>query len=530
MVGDEGTSPLDRRLFLGGSAVTLLGASTGALAQQPQAPKAGEAATARLSPLIADFITGFDLAKVPPLAIERARLAFIDTVGVMLAGSRSEPAEIVREMVQAEGAKPAASVVGHSLRTSPQLAALANGVASHALDFDLTYSARPAGRAGHPGAAAARREQRRDAGRDARGLHRRFRGLLAARAAPTRTTTAAASGTAPAPSGDCGGGRLRAALKVKAAAIPDVLGISVSMAAGVNANYGTMTKPLHAGQAARNAIVAALLGARGFTANAAAIEGRGGFARTFARGLEWKRRRSRSRPPSDLAEYGFQAQALSVRRRDPYRHRCRAQDPRDAGRARGGHHRDQGGHHEIRRQPRQRAVSDQYRGGQVQSAICRGLRAGQGVPKLDAFDEAAIKDERVKALAQHGVDFDRPGIRRRGRGLSDPVGGLAHRRQQVSSRPGTTPVAPASIRCRRRRSRTSSSTAPRRWWTPPQPGRSSRRSHLGRAEKLRRALAAAAAGITLSPRHSGAPRKRRARNPYSPLAVICSGPPVSRPE
>ena len=78
MVGDEGTSPLDRRLFLGGSAVTLLGASTGALAQQPQAPKAGEAATARLSPLIADFITGFDLAKVPPLAIERARLAFIE--------------------------------------------------------------------------------------------------------------------------------------------------------------------------------------------------------------------------------------------------------------------------------------------------------------------------------------------------------------------------------------------------------------------------------------------------------------------
>src|SRR6266849_5526922 len=54
MVGDEGTSPLDRRLFLGGSAVTLLGASTGALAQQPQPPKTGEAATARLSPLIAD--------------------------------------------------------------------------------------------------------------------------------------------------------------------------------------------------------------------------------------------------------------------------------------------------------------------------------------------------------------------------------------------------------------------------------------------------------------------------------------------
>ena len=41
--------------------------------------------------------------------------------------------------MRAEDAKPAVSIVGQSLRTSPQLAALANGVASHALDFDFTY-------------------------------------------------------------------------------------------------------------------------------------------------------------------------------------------------------------------------------------------------------------------------------------------------------------------------------------------------------------------------------------------------------
>jgi 2-methylcitrate dehydratase PrpD len=61
----------------------------------------------------------------------------------------------------------------------------------------------------------------------------------------------------------------------------------VSTAAGVNANYGTMTKPLHAGMAARNGVTAAMLGMRGFTANGAALEGRGGFGATFARGLEW---------------------------------------------------------------------------------------------------------------------------------------------------------------------------------------------------------------------------------------------------
>ena len=74
---------------------------------------------------------------------------------------------------------------------------------------------------------------------------------------------------------------------MEAAAIPDVIGIAVSMASGVNANYGTMTKPLHAGHAARNGMAAAMLGKAGLSANHAALEGRGGFFATFARGIPW---------------------------------------------------------------------------------------------------------------------------------------------------------------------------------------------------------------------------------------------------
>jgi 2-methylcitrate dehydratase PrpD len=401
MVGDEGTSPLDRRLFLGGSAVTLLGASTGALAQQPQAPKASEAATVRLSPLIADFVTDFELEKVPPVAIERARTGFVDTVGVMLAGSRSEPAEIVREMVQAEGARPAASVVGHSLRTSPQLAALANGVASHALDFDLTYT----------------------------------QGQLVAPVIPALLPLAESSGATPAetlaafivgfevcsrlsranPNHNGGGlwhgtgtiGTIAAAaacarlLKVKAAAIPDVLGISVSMAAGVNANYGTMTKPLHAGQAARNAIVAALLGARGFTANAAAIEGRGGFARTFARGLEWKPEAFLDLGrQSDLAERGFKPKRYpsggvihtgidaALKIRETLGARVADITAIKAGITK----------YAANRASEQYPTNTEAAKFNLQYVVAYAL--AKGVPKLDAFDEAAIKDERVKALAR----------------------------------------------------------------------------------------------------------------------------------
>ena len=56
-----------------------------------------------------------------------------------LAGSGTEPAHIVGEIVKAEAAAPAVSVIGQSFKTSPQLAALVNGVASHALDFDFSY-------------------------------------------------------------------------------------------------------------------------------------------------------------------------------------------------------------------------------------------------------------------------------------------------------------------------------------------------------------------------------------------------------
>jgi 2-methylcitrate dehydratase PrpD len=75
-------------------------------------------------------------------------------------------------------------------------------------------------------------------------------------------------------------------LKLPAENIPDVIGISASLAGGFSANFGTMTKPLHAGQAARNGMMAALLGRRGFTANPAALEGTNGYFKAFAGGLE----------------------------------------------------------------------------------------------------------------------------------------------------------------------------------------------------------------------------------------------------
>src|SRR6185369_8025930 len=97
------TDAIDRRLFLGAGALTL-----GALTNLPdlawaQAPGAGEAGAKQISRLLAEFIAGFELKNAPPEVIGRARVAFIDTMGVMLAGSREEVAHLAVEMVKLEG-------------------------------------------------------------------------------------------------------------------------------------------------------------------------------------------------------------------------------------------------------------------------------------------------------------------------------------------------------------------------------------------------------------------------------------------
>src|SRR5260370_5455646 len=133
---------MDGGVFLG-AAGALTGAGQPALAAELKAETKIEAKTEakpadgarRLSDTIADFVVGFDPKTLPPLAFERARLAFVDTLAVMLAGSREEGSGIVCELVQQEGAAPKVSVVGQSFRTSPQLAALPNRVAAHILDY-----------------------------------------------------------------------------------------------------------------------------------------------------------------------------------------------------------------------------------------------------------------------------------------------------------------------------------------------------------------------------------------------------------
>src|SRR5687767_6250838 len=81
---------------------------------------------------IVDFVVN---ATVPDDARARAATAFQDTIGVMLAGATEPAARIVQAMATEEGSGEC-RVAGTAITTSAGCAALANGVAAHALDYD----------------------------------------------------------------------------------------------------------------------------------------------------------------------------------------------------------------------------------------------------------------------------------------------------------------------------------------------------------------------------------------------------------
>src|SRR5258705_85210 len=236
MANHDETRSLDRRHFLGAGALTL-----GALTSLPdlawaQAASTGEAGAKQISPLLAHSSAGFDLKNAPREVIDRARVAFIETVGVMLAGSRGEVAHLALDMVKLGGASQTASIVGQSLRTSPQLAALANGVAAHAMDYDFTFlsgqSVSPVIPALLPLAESTGASPADCVAAFIVGAEGAARLL---RARPRLSHDGGWPSTGPVGSIAAAGGCAKL-MKLPAEKIPDVLGISLSLASGVAVN------------------------------------------------------------------------------------------------------------------------------------------------------------------------------------------------------------------------------------------------------------------------------------------------------
>jgi 2-methylcitrate dehydratase PrpD len=253
-----------------------VGQATPSTAPVPQAPLSALTAAA-----LAAFVSGLRYDTIPPAAIDTAKAALLDGLGVTVAGASEEGARHCSALAREEGAAGDVTLLGQRWRTSPGQAAFVNGVASHAHDFDHSFVA--GGQPTSPVVAAslAAAEAGRASGRQ--WLEGYVAGFEVA--AAVMLAVQGAGGAAWHPNSTVGVFGATAAcaklLGLSSSQMETAFAIAASMAGGVQANFGTMTKPLHVGQAARHGYEAAVLARRGFTANVQVMEARNGYVASF---------------------------------------------------------------------------------------------------------------------------------------------------------------------------------------------------------------------------------------------------------
>jgi 2-methylcitrate dehydratase PrpD len=239
---------------------------------------------------VAEFIAGLQYTAIPENVIELGRKSILDGLGLALCGSVAESGPLSREYVKSLGvAGGGATVIGSSMRVSPRFAALVNGIGIHADDYDDTQLAvaqdRVYGLLTHPtapvlAASLAVAEARGASGRD----------LVTAYHAGVEVECKIAEAIGPrhyeegfhstATCGTIGAAAATAKMiSLPVEAVQRALGIGASEAAGLRENFGTMTKPLHAGRAAESGVVAADLAKLGWTATDQILEAPRGFFR-----------------------------------------------------------------------------------------------------------------------------------------------------------------------------------------------------------------------------------------------------------
>ena len=221
--------------------------------------------------------------------IEAAKIAILDGVANMLAGSTQELASIVGRYVQDMGGSTRSSVVGWGFKTNAPSAAFANGVFGHCLDFEIQGYPPTHGTSSCLPAALALGEERHTNGKaiiEAYVMGWEIQGRL-------RAASAAFSNPAYHPPGLVGplGGAVAGAkvLGLDAWHIQMAMGIAASRTGGLTANTGTMVKSTHTGNAARMGAEAAILAAAGYTSSDSILEAPNGYSDALFDGnMDWE--------------------------------------------------------------------------------------------------------------------------------------------------------------------------------------------------------------------------------------------------
>lgn len=239
--------------------------------------------TSRREPIpsadLAQFITNLSFADLDDGLVRRAERCFVDTVGVTLAGAVESSTRKARIVAGTRSDEGEATVVGIDVRAPLSVATFISGTAAHALDFDDVSWAMD----GHPSAPLVipilgTAEVSDVTGEEALTAYVAGFETECYLAAPVSPSHYERGWHATATFGTFGAAAATAkVLDLSVEETRRALNVAASMPAGLKRNFGTMTKPMHVGQAVQSGVTAARLASNGFTADDRAIGGDRGF-------------------------------------------------------------------------------------------------------------------------------------------------------------------------------------------------------------------------------------------------------------
>lgn len=232
---------------------------------------------------IVEFVGDIQYKDIPDDCISKAKDCLLDYIGVTLAGSAQESARIIKEYCRQLGGSPESTVIESALKTFPAGAALANGTMGHLLDYDDLNRQLP-----HPSVCIfpsilAVGEWKKSSGKDilaAFVLGYEVACEIASVVEPHHSQRGWHSSATVGTFGSVLG--VSKLLQLSTQNMLYSVGIAASLTSGLKRNFGTLTKALHAGKAAENGVVAALLAQKGFTSDPTILEGKKGFCHIFS--------------------------------------------------------------------------------------------------------------------------------------------------------------------------------------------------------------------------------------------------------
>jgi 2-methylcitrate dehydratase PrpD len=280
---------------------------------------------------VAAFVVNTNYRDLPSEVVRLAKRTVLDGIGVTLSGSTEPVSVIARKYLESPGGKPESTVIGSKLRVPAPGAAMANGVSGHAQDFDDTQVSsspdRIYGLLLHPtppvlAATFAVGEALRINGEElltAFSLGFEVECKIADAIHPFHYIRGFhTTGTIGAFGATAAIGKLLGLSEEK---MRHAFGIVASMSAGIRANFGSMTKPFHAGRAAENGVVAGRLAQLGFTGDPTTLENPCGYFKVLGGDYSASDPRIVQNPLwgyGETVQAGFDIARISGRLGNPY--------------------------------------------------------------------------------------------------------------------------------------------------------------------------------------------------------------------